>query len=166
MPEARSGSIAKRQKDIAGHELWDGIHFSLDGKKLLKYKDVSGQTTYLKKVVVTTEIVYFSIVTIDIGIDLTNDYGASAEFVLVDREVKGFDNSPTADMHVNAEYVKNYINEFCSYPHNYKGKKDWQMIHKMSDDREINYETGKCKIWQGRLNENGDFELTHQIEFW
>lgn len=73
---------------------------------------VSGQTTYLKKVIVTTEIVYFSIVTIDIGIDLTNDYGASAEFVLVDREVKGFDNSPTADMHVNAEYVKNYIHEF------------------------------------------------------
>ena len=69
------------------------------------------------------------------------------------------------EIYTETEQIENYINEFCSYPHNYKGKKDWQMIHKMSDDREINYETGKCKIWQGRLNENGDFELTHQIEF-
>ncbi len=26
--------------------LWDGVHFSLDGKKLLKYKEKSGQTVY------------------------------------------------------------------------------------------------------------------------
>lgn len=69
------------------------------------------------------------------------------------------------DVYTETEQIENYINEFCCYPPNYKGKKDWQMIHKMSDEREINYETMKCKIWQGRLNENGDFELTHQVEF-
>ena len=63
------------------------------------------------------------------------------------------------------EQIENYINEFSCYPPNYKGKKDWQMLHKMSDEREINFETGKCRIWQGRINENGDFELTHQAEF-
>lgn len=69
------------------------------------------------------------------------------------------------EIFTETEQIENYINEFCCYPSNYKGKKDWQMIHKMSDEREINYETKKVKVWQGRINENGDFELTHQVEW-
>lgn len=68
------------------------------------------------------------------------------------------------EVFTETEQIENYINEFNCYPSNYKGKKDWQMIHKMSDEREINWETKKVKIWQGRINEEGDFELTHQIE--
>ena len=68
------------------------------------------------------------------------------------------------EVFTETEQIENYINEFNCYPSNYKGKKDWQMIHKMSDEREINWETKKVKIRQGRINEEGDFELTHQIE--
>ena len=63
------------------------------------------------------------------------------------------------------EQIENYINKFHCYPANYKGKKDWQMIHKMQDGREIDYETGIVRDWQGRINEEGNFELTHQIEY-
>lgn len=43
--------ISKEKKDepakvIPGQELWDNIHFSFDGKKLLKYKDEPGRTVY------------------------------------------------------------------------------------------------------------------------
>lgn len=69
------------------------------------------------------------------------------------------------DIYTETEQIENYINEFHCYPANYKGKKDWQMIHKMQDGREINFETGMVKDWQGRINEEGNFELTHQIEY-
>ena len=36
----------KAKTPMQDRTLWDGVHFSLDGKKLLKYKEVSGQTTY------------------------------------------------------------------------------------------------------------------------
>ena len=42
------GSTAKEvvAQNMEGRELWDGIHFSLDGKILLKYKEEPGRTVY------------------------------------------------------------------------------------------------------------------------
>ncbi len=37
---------AKADKTPNNHELWDGFHFSLDGKKLLKYDEEPGRTAY------------------------------------------------------------------------------------------------------------------------
>ena len=40
------GKKAANGKGVGNRKLWDGIHFSLDGKKLLKYAEEPGQTVY------------------------------------------------------------------------------------------------------------------------
>lgn len=66
------------------------------------------------------------------------------------------------------ERIENYINGFCDYPIEYKGKRDYGMLRKMTNEREIvKDENGKMKvaIWQGKLNAEGTFELTHKALF-
>lgn len=44
--QAEAKPKAKKGKPTADTTLWDGVHFSLDGKKLLKYAEEPGHTVY------------------------------------------------------------------------------------------------------------------------
>lgn len=44
--QAEAKPKAKKGKSTADTTLWDGVHFSLDGKKLLKYAEEPGRTVY------------------------------------------------------------------------------------------------------------------------
>ena len=46
LEELTGGKMSKDAVSISGRELWDGIHFSIDGKKMFKYEDKEGQTEY------------------------------------------------------------------------------------------------------------------------
>ena len=46
LEELTDGKTSKNAVNISGRELWDGTHFSIDGKKLLKYEDKEGQKEY------------------------------------------------------------------------------------------------------------------------
>lgn len=72
------------------------------------------------------------------------------------------------EVFTEAQRIENYINEFNSYPMQYKGKRDYGIMQKMQKDRQIvDLPNGKwgIAIWQGKLNENGDFELTEKKVF-
>ena len=69
------------------------------------------------------------------------------------------------EIFTETEQIENYINSFNCYPPKYTGRKDWAIMRKMSDEREYDPETGIIKIWQGKINEAGDFVLTHQKEY-
>ena len=64
------------------------------------------------------------------------------------------------DIYTQTERIENYINCFYDYPQSYNGKRDYTLINKMSNDRTFTADT--MTIWQGKLNANGNFELTHQ----
>ena len=74
------------------------------------------------------------------------------------------------DIYTETEQIENYINEFHAYPMNYKGKKDWAMIQKMNTERETtmvdtdnpNIKKMACTDWYGKINKDGDFELTER----
>lgn len=66
------------------------------------------------------------------------------------------------DIYTEDERIENYINEFNSYPPNYKGKRDYAVIHKMTDEREYDPETSTLTYWVGKLID-GDFTLTHKV---
>lgn len=63
------------------------------------------------------------------------------------------------------EQIENYINTFHAYPSNYKGNRDYRLLHKMDDDREcVSIGNGKLAdtSWYGKLDENGNFTLTEK----
>lgn len=74
------------------------------------------------------------------------------------------------DVYTEIEQIENYINEFHTFPINYKGKRDYAMLHKMDDERECklvetenpNIKKLACTDWYGKINENGNFELTER----
>ena len=66
------------------------------------------------------------------------------------------------EVYTEDERIENYINEFHSYPSNYKGNRDYKMMHKMDDEREFNEDYTILTHWVGRLV-NGNFELTERI---
>lgn len=66
------------------------------------------------------------------------------------------------DIYTEEERIENYINEFKSYPANYKGKRDYTIIKKMENERTFNKNDSTLTYWTGKLV-NGDFELTKQI---
>ena len=65
------------------------------------------------------------------------------------------------EIYTEDERIENYINEFNCYPPNYKGKRDYRVMHKMTDEREYDPETSTLTIWVGKLID-GDFTLTHK----
>lgn len=71
------------------------------------------------------------------------------------------------DFYSLRERIENYINAFHDYPQMYKGNRNYSVLHKM-DTKEFNHlENGKLEIieWQGKLNNLGNFELTHQKKY-
>lgn len=93
-----------------------------------------------------------------------NEYHASAGVILKqhyapDFKVLGWIHAD--DVYSKEEQVENYINEFFSYPTNYKGKRDYDIIRKMQDERVV--EDDAVVQWFGKLNGNGDFELVEKV---
>lgn len=74
------------------------------------------------------------------------------------------------DVYTETEQIENYINEFHDFPRNYKGKRDYAMLNKMDEERECklvetenpNIKKLACTDWYGKINENGNFELTER----
>lgn len=52
------------------------------------------------------------------------------------------------DIFTDEERIINYIEQFHSYPSEYKGKKDWNMIHKIEGLRK-NSQYAKIKLVEG-----------------
>lgn len=92
------------------------------------------------------------------------EYGLSAGVMLKqnyapDYKVLGWIHAD--DVYTKEEQIENYINEFFSYPTNYKGKRDYDITRKMQDERVV--EDDAVVQWYGKLNENGDFELVEKV---
>ena len=66
------------------------------------------------------------------------------------------------DVYTEDERIENYINEFCSYPPSYKGKRDYALVHKMESERVYDREADTVTHWIGKLI-NGDFTLTERV---
>lgn len=64
------------------------------------------------------------------------------------------------DVYTETERIENYINEFKNYPPQYKGKRDHKLMREFRDSRVVDPETGLVTEQIGRINENGDFEIT------
>jgi hypothetical protein len=73
------------------------------------------------------------------GIALKKEYAADHEFI---GEYKA------NEMYSNDERIVNYIEEFLSYPAQYKGKKDWKMIKELENLRK-NMKHAKIKLVDG-----------------
>lgn len=86
------------------------------------------------------------------GVCLKNRYADDHEYIGTYR---------AKDIYTEDERIENYINEFNCYPPNYKGKRDYRVMHKMTDEREYDPETSTLTIWVGKLID-GDFTLTHK----
>ena len=70
-----------------------------------------------------------------------------------------------SDIYSEKERIENYINEFHSYPIQYTGKRDYDIIHKMNNERVVEMlDGGKLVVtdWYGKINDNGDFELVEK----
>lgn len=75
-----------------------------------------------------------------------------------------------SDVYSETEQIENYINEFHDFPMNYKGKRDYAMLHKMDEERECelvstenpNIKKLACTDWYGKINDKGNFELTER----
>lgn len=80
------------------------------------------------------------------------------------KDFKAIGTVHSHDIHSREERIENYINEFMSYPFDYSGKKDWDLIRKMGTDKQFDFPNNKMYRWIGKLNEQGDFVLTEKIE--
>lgn len=60
------------------------------------------------------------------------------------------------------EQIENYINEFHDYPVNYKGSRDYALMHKMQDETRVAVTSRGTFItrWVGKVDDNGNFVLT------
>lgn len=65
------------------------------------------------------------------------------------------------DIFTEEERIENYINTFYSYPIEYKGKRDYQMLKKMQEREWVDEEKTAYRYWTGKLID-GNFELTEQ----
>jgi len=86
------------------------------------------------------------------GTVLKATYGADHEYIGTYRQ---------EDIYTEKERIENYINEFHCYPIEYKGKRDYTLLNRMDDER--TFEGMNLTQWVGKINENGDFELTERV---
>ena len=65
------------------------------------------------------------------------------------------------DIYTAIEQMENYINVFHDYPYNYKGKRNYPILKEMVN--RVDVENKTVTNWVGRINEDGNFELTHEV---
>ena len=70
------------------------------------------------------------------------------------------------EIYTEKERIENYINEFHDFPRDYKGRRDYTLLHNMNEEREVSCVPGSKELtmttWYGKINEKGDFELTEK----
>jgi len=67
------------------------------------------------------------------------------------------------DIYTPTEQMENYINSFRDYPIEYKGNKDYVgILKKMETEREFDWTANTLTHWIGKINEVGNFVLTHK----
>ena len=74
-----------------------------------------------------------------------------------DHEVLG--TIKATDIYSDVERIENYINSFCTYPIDYKGKRDYSILKKMQNEKEFDWDKNTCTRYTGKII-NGNFELT------
>ena len=89
------------------------------------------------------------------GICLKSHYAPDHEYIGTYRADEVFSE---------VERIENYINEFHSYPGNYKGKRNYALIHKMDNEREYDLENNTLTKWVGKIID-GDFTLMEKITY-
>lgn len=68
------------------------------------------------------------------------------------------------DVFTATEQVENYINSFGCYPVEYTGKRDYKILHKL-EEKEFDPSTSTLTHWVGKIDEDGNFVLTHKESF-
>lgn len=63
-----------------------------------------------------------------------------------------------SDIYKEVELMENYINSFCDYPIEYKGKRDYSMLREMENSKVYNADYTECTMLQCRLVD-GNFEI-------
>lgn len=63
-----------------------------------------------------------------------------------------------SDIYNEVERMENYINTFCDYPIEYKGKRNYKMIKRMEESKTYNEDYTECTMLQCKLI-NGNFEI-------
>lgn len=61
--------------------------------------------------------------------------------------------------------IEDYINTYRMYPDEYKGKRDKTLLHIMSTKYRFNKKNKTITRIEGRINDNGDFELVGSFTF-
>ena len=61
--------------------------------------------------------------------------------------------------------IENYINTYRIYPDEYIGKRDRNLILKMNNNYRYDPKDNSITKYEGRINDNGDFELTGLYKF-
>ena len=61
--------------------------------------------------------------------------------------------------------IENYINTYRVYPDEYKGKRDTNILLTMTSSFKYNPKDHTITRTEGRINDNGDFELVGSFTF-
>lgn len=61
--------------------------------------------------------------------------------------------------------IEDYINDYRVYPEEYKGKRDNSILINMNNRYRLNTETLTVSRLEGRINDNGDFEIVGRFTF-
>lgn len=61
--------------------------------------------------------------------------------------------------------IEDYINTYRMYPDEYKGKRDNALLHQMGSNYKYNHKEQTITRLEGRINDNGDFELVGSFTF-
>ncbi len=61
--------------------------------------------------------------------------------------------------------IEDYINDYRVYPEEYKGKRDHAILQTMNSRYRLDPKTLKVTRLEGRINDNGDFEIVGRFSF-
>ena len=61
--------------------------------------------------------------------------------------------------------IEDYINDYRVYPDEYTGKRDRAVLHKLGSNYKLDPETLIVTRLEGRINDNGDFEIVGLFKF-
>lgn len=87
---------------------------------------------------------------VSVGVAIKTSYAEDHKFV---GEYKA------EEIYTENERAENYINTYGSYPSFYKGKRDYDMIRRLEDDKIIDFENKTITCPIGKINDQGDFEI-------
>jgi hypothetical protein len=69
------------------------------------------------------------------------------------------------DYYTENERIANYINEFNSYPTNYKGNQDYSILRQLEASKKFDFDNKTMTKLEGVINDNGDFEIVGEVTY-